>query len=202
MSDQQPEYVWVFPPEKKRNTGRIWLIVGLSVAAAVIAVLAVWFFLGRGPADPSSSPSPTASASATASPSPSATPSASPTPDVSAAPSPTDAPNPPAPSDPSVSTFRNEVGPILDAASTGLGYARDEGGQAAMQDIMLLQDDAARLNEKVAPSSIASQWSQALGAYARSLEPLRLAYERGTDASAQEKAASTALNDLNTVLGR
>lgn len=208
MSEQQPEYVWVFPPERKRNAGRIWLIVGLSVVAAAIAVLAVWFFVGRGATAPAATPSPTASASASATPSPSPsvtaspTPTPTPTPGTSSQPRATDAPQPPAPSDPSLATFRDEVSPVLDAAATGLGYAREDGGMSAMQDIMLLQDDASRLSEKIVPSSIAARWSQALSTYTRSLEPLRAAYERGADASAQERAATAALKDLNAVIGR
>lgn len=209
MSEPEPEYVWVFPPDRRRTVGRIWLIVGLSIAAALIAGAAFWFFVRPGLAEPSATPTPSASASVTPSPSASAsatpTPSASPTPGSSSPPSATDAPVPPVPpvpSDPSLSTFRDAVEPVLDSASTGLRYAREDGGMSAMNDIMLLQDDASRLSEKLPPSSIAARWSPALETYTRSLEPLRAAYERGEDANAEESAASAALNDLNAVLGR
>ena len=152
MSEQQPrpEYVWVFPPERKRNARRLWLIVGLSVLAAAIAVLVFWLFVQPGAPAPVASPSPTPTASATPSPTP--TPSTTPTrtpspaPSASSPPSATDAPTPPKPVDPSIATFRDQVAPVLDSASTGLGYAREEGGMAAMQDVMLLQDDAGRLS--------------------------------------------------------
>lgn len=208
MSEPQPEYVWVFPPERRRNTGRIWLIIGLSVAAIAIAAVAVWFFFRPGSATTDPSPSPTTSVSASPSPAPSptagstATPTPTPSPGTSSPPSATDGPTPPRPSDPTLAAFRQEVEPVLDSAETGLRYAREDGGMSAMQDVMLLQDDANRLSEKVAPASIASRWSSALSAYSRSLEPLRAAYERGEDASAEDAAASTALARLNDVIGR
>lgn len=196
MSEPQPEYVWVFPPEKERNAGRIWLIAGLSLAALAIAAFVVWLLVGSAPAGPDSSPTPTVSSSAT--PTPSVTPDPSPTSD----PSPSASATPPPPSEPSVATFRDQVAPVLDAAATGLRYAREDGGISAMQDVMLLQDDANRLSDRIAPTSIASQWVSALDAYSRSLEALRTAYERGESGMDEDAATVAALAELNQVVGR
>lgn len=207
MTEPQPEYVWVFP-EKKNNRRRIWLIVGLSVLAVAIAVTVALLVLRPWAGAPAAAPSPTPSASIspTATPTPTLTLTPSPTPSVTATSEPTTAPSaeptsPPA-ADPDLATFRSRTTPVLDAAATGLRYAREDGGMSAMQDIMLLQDDAARLNEMAAPASIASRWADALAAYSRTLEPLRAAYERGADVTAQDAAAASALSDLNEVIGR
>ena len=91
---------------------------------------------------------------------------------------------------------------MLDSAETGLGYAREDGGMSAMQDIMLLQQDAQRLSDRVAPSSIAQRWADALSSYGQTLEALRAAYERGGDAASEDRAAVAALSELNSILGR
>ena len=61
MSEQQPEYVWAYPEEKPKR-GRTWLIVGLAVAAVVIAVLVFWLFLRPGAPLASATATPSASA--------------------------------------------------------------------------------------------------------------------------------------------
>jgi len=201
---QEPEYVWDFGRERRR-TGRVWLIVGLSVLAVAIAVaLFVLFFRPWAVSDPRPSASATVSATPSDTPTPTSTPtpSASPTPTATATAPVTTAPTPPAPVDPGLADFRGKAGPVLDAAATGLGYARDEGGMSAMQDVMLVQEDAQRLTESVAPSSIASRWADAVGTYNRALEALRAAYERGEDAVAEDRAATGALAELNSIVGR
>lgn len=203
MTEPQPEYVWAYSDEKPRR-GRVWLIIGLSVAA--IAIAAAVFGLFFRPGAPGAEPSATPSSSATASATPTATATVTPTPTPSSSPTPTSSPEPeptqapPAPSDPGVAVFREKVTPTLDAAATGLGYARDESSEAAMQDIMLLQDDAERLNETVPPASIAARWRDALSTYAKSLEALRAAYESGGDASREDAAASDALSGLRATI--
>lgn len=197
MTEPQPEYVWAYSSEKPRR-GRVLLIVGLAVAA--IAIAAVVFGLFFRPGTPGAEPSATPSPSATASPAPTSSPSATPTPTPTPTASPTPVTTPPPPADPDLATFRDKVTPVLETAATGLGYARDEGGMAAMQDIMLLQQDAQRLAEYVAPSSIAQRWGDALSAYSRALEPLRAAYERGEDARSEDQTASAALRELNDVV--
>lgn len=195
---QEPEYVWEFGRERRRP-GRVWLIVGLCVLAVAIATALFFLFFRPGAvSDPKPSASPTASS----------IPSETPTPAPTAAPAPTattpatTAPTPPPPVDPKLTDFRSKVAPVLDAARTGLGYAREEGGMAAMQDVMLLQQDAQRLADTPAPSSIAQRWSDALTGYGQALEALRAAYERGADAAAEDRAAVDALAELNSIVGR
>ncbi|WP_193598490.1 hypothetical protein [Microbacterium sp. YJN-G] len=198
MTEPQPEYVWAYSDEKPRR-GRVWLIIGLSVAA--IAIAAVVFGLFFRPGTPGAEPSATPSPSATASPAPTSSPSATPTPTPTPTASPTPVTAPPPPADPDLATFRDKVTPVLETAATGLGYARDEGGMAAMQDIMLLQQDAERLSDTVAPSSIESRWSSAVHDYAQALETLRSAYERGQDVRDAEQSATRALELLGSIVG-
>ncbi|WP_309128030.1 hypothetical protein [Microbacterium sp.] len=208
-SDQQPDYVWDFGRQRKqRRPARAWLIVALTVLAIAIAAVLFWVLFRPGAstaertATPSASSVGTMSPSATPSPSvtPTLAPTPTPTPTTSAAP--TIRPTPPRPTDPDLASFRDEVGPVLDAAATGLRYAREEGGMAAMQDVMLVQQDAERLTESVAPSAISERWSDALATYGRALETLRAAYERGDAAHAEDRAATAALSELNDIAGR
>ena len=89
MTDEpQPDLRWAPLEPKPRNRGRVWLIVGLVVAALVIVGVLLFFLLPRGESPTpgaSGSPSPTASPSA----SPSMSPSASPTPAQTEVPQPT-----------------------------------------------------------------------------------------------------------------
>ena len=89
MSEQQTEYVWAYSDEKPKR-GRTWLIVGLAVAAVVIAALVFWLFLRPGAPLASATPTPSASPSVSASPSASgsAAPSATPEPSETAVPTP------------------------------------------------------------------------------------------------------------------
>ena len=196
----EPEYVWDFGRERRRP-GRVWLIVGLAVlAVAIAAALFFLFFRPGAPLEPVASASPTATASSSPAPSPSVSESATPTPTPTA--SVPVVPTPPAPIDPDLESFREKVAPVLDAAATGLGYAREEGGMSAMQDVMLVQQDAQRLTQSVAPSSISQRWSDAVNSYGQALEALRAAYERGEDAGTQDSAATAALAELNSIVGR
>lgn len=200
MMQQEPEYVWEFGKERRRP-GRVWLIVGLCVLAVAIATALFFLFFRPGAvSDPKPSASPTASTTPSETPTP--TPTATPAPTATATSPATTAPTPPPPVDPGLADFRSRVAPVLDAARTGLGYAREEGGMAAMQDVMLVQQDAERLTESVAPSSIAQRWTDAVGVYAGALEALRAAYERGADAAAEDRAAVDALTELNSIVGR
>ncbi|MFD5215767.1 hypothetical protein [Microbacterium sp. NPDC058345] len=201
----EPEYVWDYGRQRRRP-GRVWLIVALSVLAIAIAAVLFWVFFRPGaPAaerTPAPSASPAGTASPSATPSPSVTPTPTPTPTPTASAAPTGKPTPPRPADPDLTSFRDEVGPVLDAAATGLRYAREEGGMAAMQDVMLVQQDAERLTESVAPSAISGRWSDALATYGRALETLRAAYERGEEAHTEDRAATAALSELNDIAGR
>ncbi|WP_298037693.1 hypothetical protein [uncultured Microbacterium sp.] len=198
MSDEpQPHAVWVFPEKKKRTAGKVWLIVVLSVVALAIVGTVLFFFLPRAGA-PSPSPSPTAS-SASPSPSPSSTasPTATPSPEPSQVPQTT----PPEIPDPDIDTFAAQVKPRLDDATTGLTMVREMSGQDASQVVDQLQQDAERLTSVPAPSSISTQWNDAVGAYAAQLKALRTAYDSGSNATAGLDASASALQTVRALVG-
>jgi hypothetical protein len=206
MSDPQPEYVWAHSDDKPRR-GRVWLIVVLAVVA--VAIAAAVFFLFIRPSLPAAVETPVPTVSASDSPSPSATPSATPTPTPTPTPtaSPTavptaepTAPAPPKPVDPSIATFREKVAPVLGNAQQGLQYASDSAPQDAAQNVGFLQEDAGRMADYVAPSSISAKWDSRLDDYARALQTLRTAYENGRSADSELAAAKSALAALNKVV--
>lgn len=203
MTEPQPEYVWAFPPDERPNRRRLWLIVGLAVAAVAIAAALFFLFFRPGSpvAEPTPSPSssPTSSPTATSSPTPTAT--ASPTPAASASAEPTAAPEPPAPVDPDLETFRGKVGPILSDADRGLSIAAESDSVEAAQTIDLLVQDAGRLADSVPPDSIAGRWFSAVDAYAGNLQALRSAYERGESGDRESDAARDALDRVNELIG-
>lgn len=201
MTEPQPEYVWAFPEEKPAR-GRVWLIVGLVVLAVAIAATVFWLFI-RPSLGAVQTPAPTVSASA--SPSPASTPSATPTPTPT--PSPSSVPSaeptasaPPPPPAPDISAFRQNVTPVLSDAQRGLQIAGESDPQEAAQNVGFLQEDAGRLSDFVAPSSISAQWGTRLDDYTRSLQSLRTAYERGGSADSELSAASRALTALKGVV--
>lgn len=190
MSDEhQPEAVWVFP-EKKSNKGRIWLIVGLAIAALVIVAVVLIFVIPRGGVP---QPTPSASTTATSTPTPTPTATATETPDPEQT-------QPPVP-DPDLATFAEQVQPRLDDAATGLGFMSDATGQEAVQIVDSLQQDAERLSDAAAPSSISSKWYSAVDQYAAKLGALRSAVEGGSGTQAALEGATAALNDLRAVVG-
>ncbi|MFS2240944.1 hypothetical protein [Microbacterium sp. OR16] len=200
MTEQQPEYVWAYADEVPKR-GRTWLIVGLAVAAVVIAALVFWLFLRPGAplasatatpsATPSASVSPSASASATESATPSAAPSEAPEPSM------TPVTTPPPPVDPSMDAFRGQVGGWLDDALTGLGIVEDSRGQEAVAVVDTLRADAQRLGERTAPSSIASDWQEGVRTYSERLSALRAAAAAGTSVSVDASRSSVeALREL------
>ena len=198
MSQQQPEYVWSFPPEKKRHPGRVWLIVGLSVAAVVIAVVLFLLFLPKTTPDAGPTESPTATASTTPTPTPTSTPTSTPT----AAPTQTSAPvTPPPPADPSLAVFRDKVRPVLTDADTGLGMLSGMTGQDAVQVVDQLRQDAERLSDSVAPSSIADEWRTRTDAYLKALSGLQTAYANGSSTSEAMKSATSAEQSLKQIVG-
>lgn len=184
--DQQPEAVWVFP-EKKRNTGRIWLIVVLAIAAVAIVSALVWFFLLPDDEEPGPTPAPTTSETSSTAPSPDETPIVDPS-------------EPPVP-DPDLATFTTTVQPRLDDAVRGLDLVTQLDGDGAVQIVDSLQIDADWLNGTAAPSSIADEWPAAVSTYATRLAELRTAYENGSDATSALDAARTALGDVRTTAG-
>ena len=190
--DQQPELRWAPLPPKPSNRGRIWLIVGIVVAAVAIVGVLLFLFLPRGAA-----PEPVASPSA------SATPSASPTPTETAEPTepPVQTEAPPV-VDPSVEAFRTQVAPRLQDASTGLDLVESSSGQDAMSIVDQLQFDLQSLADTPAPSSIRTQWDDGLSSYSQQLTDLRSALSAGSSPAAALDGARTALQNLDDLVGR
>ncbi|MEV7620321.1 hypothetical protein AB0N59_09275 [Microbacterium sp. NPDC089321] len=209
MTEPQPEYVWAFPEETPRRS-RMWLMIGLAVAAiavataVVLAVVRPWETAAEPSSSSTVSPTPSVppSSSPSASPTPltSPTPSSTPTPAPSTEPpAPTSPPAPPAPSDPALPVFRDKVQPRLDDAATGLTYAQDASGEEGVQIADQLRDDAGRLSDVVPPTSIARAWRAGVQDYAQALDALRAAFAQGGSTSSQistARAKLAALNDL------
>lgn len=191
MSDEHPRAEWIFPEEKKRNAGRIWLIVGLAIAA-LVAVATVLFFL-----IPRDAPAPTVSGT----PSPTVTSaSSSPSPSETAGPDPTPITTPPPAPNPDLATFTTQVEPRLDDGVRGLDLVENN-RDVGVQIVDSLQQDAAILSGTAAPSAIAEQWSAAVTAYASTLEELRADFDGGSDPQASLDASRASLNELRAVAG-
>lgn len=192
--EQQPELRWAPLPPKPRNRGRIWLIVGIVIAALVLVAVLLFLFLPRGQSpDPVASPS--ASATPTASPTPTSTPTAEPTePPVQ-----TEAPPV---VDPSVEAFRTQVAPRLQDAATGLDLVANATGQDAVSIVDQLQFDLQSLADTPAPSSIRTQWDDGLSSYSQQLTDLRSALSAGSSTAAALEGARTALQTLDDLVGR
>ncbi|WP_353112112.1 hypothetical protein [Microbacterium sp.] len=198
MSEQQPEYVWVFPPDKRRNRRRAWLIGILAVVAVAIAVALVWLLMPKG--DPAPTPSPSDSASVSPTPTPSGSPSSTPTPTPT--PTSTGGPvTPPPPADPDLPVFRGKVGPVLDDAGTGMKMLGGMSGQDAVQVVDQLQQDAQRLSDATAPKGIAQAWRDRVSSYSAALGKLRSAYQSGGGASGALDAVTSELAALRALVG-
>jgi hypothetical protein len=191
MSDeQQPRAEWIFP-EKKRNRGRIWLVVGIVIAVLIIAAVVTFFLIPRG-GTPTPTVSPTETRSST--PSPTSTPTSAPTPTTDPVPT-----QPPAPS-PDIETFTAQVQPRLDDAVRGLQLVRDNLDLGA-QIVDSLQNDAATLSDTPAPETIAGEWTDAVSHYMSTLGELRSAYDNGSDPQTPLSAAEAALTKVRAVVG-
>jgi len=207
MSDEQPqpELRWAPLPPKPRRAGRVWLIIGLVVAAIVVVGVLLFFLIPRdGAGSPSGSPSPSTSTSP--SPSPSATPSETSVPEgpvETTEPEPTQTPitSQPPVSDPSVETFRGQVSGWLDDALTGLDIVSGTSGQDAVDVVDSLQNDAQRLGESLPPSSIESDWNAAVGTYSQALSTLRSAASSGSGISSAIDGARSAADELRGIVG-
>ncbi|MFK4761411.1 hypothetical protein ACI3KS_10800 [Microbacterium sp. ZW T5_45] len=207
MSDEQPqpELRWAPLPPKPRRAGRVWLIIGLVVAAIVVVAVVLFFLIPRGDGvAPTASPSPSASASP--SPSPSAAPSETAVPEEpteTTEPEPTQTPitSQPPVSDPSVATFRGQVSGWLDDALTGIDIVSGTSGQEAVDVVDSLQNDAQRLGESLPPSSIESDWNAAVGTYSQALSTLRSAASSGSGLSGALDGARSAANELRSIVG-
>ncbi|MEU4016331.1 hypothetical protein AB0E56_13810 [Microbacterium sp. NPDC028030] len=200
MDEQAPELRWAPLPPQPKRTGRVWLIVGLVVAALAIVGALLFFLVPRGESTPpteSASPSPSASAS----PTPTATPTASPTP--SAVPEPTQTPmvTPPPVEDPSLGVFRERVSGPLGAAPRGLDIIAGSSGQDALSVVDTLQLDAQGLSDARPPSSIGAAWHDGVSAYSERLTQLRTAISNQSGVSAAVDAARTSVQQLRTLVG-
>lgn len=190
--EQQPELRWAPIPPKPRNRGRIWLIVGLVVAAVVIVGVLLLFLIPRGDApDPDPSPSP------------SATPTSTPTPTPTPTPEPTEPPVATAPpvADPTLDAFRTQVGAWLEDGSRGLDIVSGVPSSDAISVVETLQEDAQRLSDAQPPSSIAAAWRDGVSAYAQRLADLNTAVASGSDTAGAVDAARSALQTLNGIVG-
>ncbi|MEV4666878.1 hypothetical protein [Microbacterium sp. LWO12-1.2] len=194
VSDPQPELRWAPIPPAPRHRGRMWLIIGLIVAAVVIVGLVLFFVLPRGTA-----PEPGTSSTPTPSPSSSTTPTPTPTPTSTE----TSAPvvTPPPVVDPTIEAFRGQVSGWLNDALRGLDIVAGASGQDALPVVDSLQQDAQRLSDAQAPASIAEAWRDDLEIYSQRLSDLRSAVSAGSGVSGAVDAARAAAQDLRTLVG-
>lgn len=200
--EQQPELRWAPLDPKPDNRGRIWLIVGLSVAVLVIVGVLLFLFLPRGgSAEPEASASPSPSSTTTPTASASPVPSASSEPEPEPEPSMTPITSPPPPADPTIDAFRGQVQGWLDDAVTGLDIVSRSNGQDAVSVIDTLEDDAQRLAELAPPASIEGAWRDGVTSYGQRLSELRTAASSGGSMSAQLEAAAAAATDLRQLVG-
>lgn len=196
MDEPQPELRWAPLPPQPKRTGRIWLIVGLSVAALAIVGLLLFFLLPQGDApapSESASPTPTASVAPTSTPTPTAT--------TAPEPEPTPALTPPPATDPTIEVFRGQVSGWLNSAPRGLDIIAGASGQDALPVVDTLQQDAQRLSDAQAPSSIASKWYDGVTDYAQRLTQLQAAITNDSGVAAAVDAARTSVNALRTLAG-
>ncbi|WP_431792569.1 hypothetical protein [Microbacterium paraoxydans] len=194
MDEPQPEVRWAPLPPAPKRTGRVWLIVGLSVAALAIVGLLLFFLLPR-----DGDPAPVSSAS----PSPTATPSETPAPTTtpSATPEPTPITTAPPIGDPTVEVFRDKVSGWLNSADRGLDIVAGASGQDALPVVDSLQEDAQRLGDALPPSSIQDSWRSGVEAYAQRLTALRAAIEGGSGVPGAIDSARAAAADLRRLVG-
>lgn len=201
MDEPQPELRWAPLPAAPKRTGRIWLIVGLAVAALAIVGLLLFFLLPRdsGPTPgESASPSPTASPSETPTPTPTATPTA-PTPSTS--PEPTPITTAPPVGDPTLDVFRDKVSGWLTSADRGLDIIAGASGQDALPVVDSLQQDAQRLGDALPPSSIQEAWHSGVETYTQRLAALRAAIENGSGVAGAVDGARASAGRLQDIVG-
>lgn len=186
MSDQQqPDVRWAPLEPKPKNTGRVWLIVGLVIAALVVVGVLLFFLLPRdGAPEPGASGTPTPSET-------------SPEPELTAPPV-TEAPEP---VEPSLEEFQGRVGFWLEDASRGLDIVSTNTGQDAVAVVETLQGDAQRLSESQPPASVSDEWQKASAAYGASLDELHTVASAGTDTADAVEEARTRLQELSAVIG-
>lgn len=192
MSEQTPDVRWAPIEPKPKHTGRVWLIVGLVVAVVAVVGALLFFLLPR-----SEGPTP----GQTGTPSPSTT--SSPTSPPSGSPEPSNTPmdTPPPATDPTIETFRAQVGGWLGDAGQGLDIVAGSSGQDAISVIDTLQEDAQRLSDAQPPSSVGQQWRDGVSTYVQKLAELRTAVTADSGTTAAIAAARSAVASLNTLIG-
>ncbi|MFJ6531868.1 hypothetical protein [Microbacterium sp. NPDC091662] len=190
MSEPTPELRWAPIEPKPKSKGRVWLIIALVMVGLAIVGALVFFLLLRG-----AGPTPGVSETPTTTSGP--TPTTSTTPEPSMTPSDT----PPPATDPTIETFRAQVGGWLGDAGRGLDIVAGSGGQDALSVIDTLQEDAQRLSDAQPPSSIATQWRDGVSAYVQKLAELRTVVTADSGTSAAIDAARNAAANLNALTG-
>ncbi|WP_226532624.1 hypothetical protein [Microbacterium paraoxydans] len=188
MDEPQPELRWAPLPPQPKKTGKVWLVVGLVVALALIG--GVLFFLAqRGDRMPSTSSSPTSSSDASGTGAPSTAPEQSEVPAATA------------PPPPSMEVFREHVTGWLDDAGQGLEIAAAASGQDAIAVVDSLQQDAQRLFDAQPPSSIATDWSDGVSRYEQRLAQLRTAIAEDTATTSHIEDAQSSVDELRSLVG-
>lgn len=189
---EQPELRWAPMQPAPKRAGRVWLIVILAILALAIVAALLFVLIPRG-ADPKPTMSPSSSASPT--------PTASITPTTTPTPTPSPVVTSPPAVDPSVATFRAQVRGWLSDASRGLDIVAGASGQDALPVIDSLQQDAQRLSDAQAPSSINQKWRDGVGAYSQKLTELRSAVSAGSVVAQAVEAARSAAGNLKALVG-
>lgn len=196
MDEQRPELRWAPLDPAPKRTGRVWLIVGIAVAALVVVGVLLFVLIPRGDSPrPEDTSSPTPSVSPSATPTPSATPSATPEPTQ------TPVTTPPPAADPTVEVFRGKVKGWLDTAPRGLDIIAGAVEQDGLPVLDTLQDDAQRLSDSQPPSSIQQKWSDGVSEYSQRLTDLRSAITSGSGVSGAIDAARSAAQELRGLVG-
>lgn len=178
MSEPTPELRWAPIEPKPKNTGRIWLIVGLVIAGLAIIGALLFFLLPRGEG-PGGNDSPGAAGSA------------SPTPQLTA----------PAPVDPTAEVFREQVGGWLMDAPRGLDIIAETNSDDAIAVLDSLEQDARRMSDALPPSAIAQQWRDGVAAYSTRISELRAAVEANSGAAEELGSARDAVQELQSLVG-
>lgn len=180
MDEPQPEVRWAPLPPAPKRTGRVWLIVGLSVAALAVIALVLFFAVFRG-----GMPSPGASG----------------TPPVGSSQEPTPMTSAPPVDDPTLEVFRDKVSGWLSAVEPGLDIVTGASTEDAIPVVDSLIDDAQRLGDALPPSSIQDPWRSGVETYAQRLAALRAAIESGSGVSGAIADARSAAADLRGLVG-